>query len=112
MNFDKKKAYPATVHNELILNKEYVLIGRGIYALAQWGYRPGVVSDVIEHIIKNSKRPLTKEEIIREVLKQRMVGKSTVYLSLMNKNKFKRLKNGTYTLNKENTKSLEFRKKQ
>jgi len=36
MKFDHKIANPATVHNELILDKRYVLVGRGIYALKDW----------------------------------------------------------------------------
>lgn len=36
IGFDEKKANSATVHNELILNDRYVLIGRGVYALTKW----------------------------------------------------------------------------
>ncbi|HKK54387.1 MAG TPA: sigma factor-like helix-turn-helix DNA-binding protein [Patescibacteria group bacterium] len=34
--FDKKKANAATVHNELILDDRYKLVGRGLYALKEW----------------------------------------------------------------------------
>lgn len=98
MKFDKKTAYPATVHNELILDDKYVLVGRGIYALAEWGYKPGVVSDVIENILIKEGRSLTREEIVQKVLEQRMVGKSTVHLALMNKEKFRRNPSGLYEL--------------
>lgn len=97
-NFDKKVAHPATIHNELILNDKFVLIGRGIYALSEWGYKPGTVADVISEILKNSGRPLTKEEITNEVLKSRMVKKSTINLALTDKNRFKKLPDQTYTL--------------
>lgn len=97
--FDGKKAHPATIHNELILDHErYVLIGRGIYALKEWGYKPGVVADVIVEIIKNSDRPLNKTEIIKEVLKKRLVKESTIVLSLMNKKRFIKNPDGTYKL--------------
>ena len=95
IKFDKKIAYPATVHNELILNDKYVLIGRGIYALKEWGYKPGVVADVIYRILEE-KGPLTRDEIVKSVLDQRMVGKSTVHLALMNKDKFKKVGNNKY----------------
>jgi hypothetical protein len=49
--FDHKVAYPPTVHNELIMDKKYVLVGRGIYALKEWGYTPGVVADILVNIL-------------------------------------------------------------
>ncbi|MDP2103835.1 MAG: sigma factor-like helix-turn-helix DNA-binding protein, partial [Candidatus Gracilibacteria bacterium] len=54
----------ATIHNELIRNNEFVLIGRGIYVLKEWGYKPGTVLDVIIDIFNKSKIPLSTEEII------------------------------------------------
>jgi hypothetical protein len=98
LNFDHKKAYPATVHNELILDKKYVLVGRGIYALSEWGYKPGVVADVIERVLEEAGVPLAREEIVKRVLEQRIVGKSTVHLALMNKKKFAKEDNGKYML--------------
>ncbi len=96
--FDSKIAYPATIHNELILDDRYVLVGRGIYALKEWGYNPGTVSEVIEKILKNSDHQLTKDEILDKVLKERFVKKSTIYLALTNKNKFTKTADG-YILN-------------
>jgi hypothetical protein len=34
----EKKAHVATTHNELIKDKRFVLVGRGLYALSEWGY--------------------------------------------------------------------------
>jgi len=96
--FDHKKANPATIHNELILDKKYILVGRGIYALAEWGYKPGVVSDVIQEILKEAKLPLSREEIIEKVMAKRLVKRSTIILALMNKNKFKKTATGEYDL--------------
>lgn len=94
--FDEKIAYPATVHNELILDDKYVLIGRGIYALKEWGYQNGTVSEVIENLIKENGQ-MTKEEIMEKVLAQRQVKKSTIYLSLMNNKRLKKI-DGKYSL--------------
>ncbi|PIW37450.1 MAG: hypothetical protein COW24_00070 [Candidatus Kerfeldbacteria bacterium CG15_BIG_FIL_POST_REV_8_21_14_020_45_12] len=92
----KKKAYPPTVHNELILNKEYVLVGRGIYALKDWGYKEGVVSDVIVDILKAASEPLTRPEIVKRVLEQRIVKKNTIHLALTDKTLFRKNGNGRY----------------
>ena len=98
MNFDERMAYPATIHNELILDDKYVLVGRGIYALKEWGYKPGVVSDVIMEILRDVGRPLSKKEIIEEVLKRRMIKETTITLALMNKDRFSRDEKGRYFL--------------
>ncbi|MCB9802659.1 hypothetical protein H6761_01390 [Candidatus Nomurabacteria bacterium] len=97
-SFDKRKAYPATIHNELILDDKYVLVGRGIYALKEWGYKPGVVADVIAEILIEQDRPLSKKEIIAEVLKKRMIKETTITLALMNKDRFERDSKGRYFL--------------
>ena len=85
-----------TVHNELIKDPRFTLVGRGIYALAEWGYTPGYVKDVIAKILKESKKPLTKEEILDEVLKQRLVKENTILLNLSNKNYFQKDSKGHY----------------
>ena len=88
VKFDSKLANAATVHNELILDKKYVLVGRGLYALKEWGYKKGTVLDVIEEIFSDENKFLTREEIIEKVLEKRMVKKATIVLTLMNKDKF------------------------
>jgi hypothetical protein len=98
VSFDKKKANAATVHNELILDNKYVLVGRGLYGLAEWGYQKGTVADVIEEILGESSKPLSRDEIINKVLEKRLVKKATVILALMNKDKFTRV-DGKYRLN-------------
>lgn len=84
----KKKAHPQTIHNELIKNDQFVLIGRGIYALKEWGYSKGTVEDVLKRIIKSSRIPLKKEDILKEIFKIRQVKKATVLINLNNKNIF------------------------
>ncbi|HEX5774611.1 MAG TPA: sigma factor-like helix-turn-helix DNA-binding protein [Candidatus Paceibacterota bacterium] len=89
-----KKAHVATTHNELIKDSRFVLVGRGLYALAEWGYQPGVVRDVIANVL--SKKPLTRDEVINEVKKVRYVKDNTILVNLNDPRYFKRQKDGTY----------------
>ncbi len=91
-----KEAHVATTHNELIKDDRFVLVGRGLYALAEWGYQPGVVRDVIKTILK--KKPLTRDEVIEAVKKVRYVKDNTILVNLNDPRYFKRQKNGTYTV--------------
>lgn len=95
--FDKKKAYSQTVHNELIKDPRFVLVGRGTYALKDWGYEPGTVADVIEKIFKDTKRPMSRDEIVEKVLEKRFVKKNTILLALQDKDKFKRIQKDKFT---------------
>jgi len=90
-----KKAHVATCHNELIKDPRFVLVGRGLYALSEWGYASGVVRDVIMNILKKE-GPLTKEEIIDKVLRERYIKENTVVVNLQNPKHFKRDKVGRY----------------
>jgi hypothetical protein len=98
--FDKKKINLQAVHNELIRHDEFVLIGRGIYGLSEWGFKSGTVAEVIESILKG-KESMSQQEIIDSVLKQRKVKPITVILSLKNKERFIRVGRKQYCL-KEN----------
>lgn len=95
-NLNKKKTHPQTVHNELIKDKNFVLVGRGIYALVEWGYKKGTVKDVIEEILKKSSKPLKKDDILKKVLEIRHVKKSTIVINL--NNYFSKSKEGIYSL--------------
>lgn len=90
-----KKAHPATTHNELIKDKRFVLVGRGVYALAEWGYREGPVATIIENVLRE-KGALTREQIIEAVGKERFVKTNTILVNLQNA-KFKK-KDGKYAL--------------
>lgn len=92
-----KKAHVATTHNELIKDKRFVLVGRGLYALSEWGYSAGVVKDVLRDILEKH-GPLTREEIIDKVRKERYVKDNTIVVNLQDTNLFKKLGNGAYTL--------------
>ena len=96
--FDKRTAHKETVHNELIKDKRFVLVGRGIYALREWGYKDGDVADIIEEILRESHIPLGRDEIIERVLKQRMVKKNTIVFGLLNKNRFTKTIDNKYTI--------------
>lgn len=95
-HFDRK-AHIATTHNELIKDKRFVLVGRGLYALTEWGYSTGVVRDVIAEILKKN-GPLTRDEIIEKVLRERYVKPNTILVNLQNTKYFKKTKEGKFTL--------------
>lgn len=93
--FDHKNVTVQAVHNELIRYPQFVLVGRGLYALREWGYEPGTVADVIESILKE-KGPLSKKEIIAEVAKQRTVKVGTISLNLQKMPYFVRVGRAVY----------------
>lgn len=95
--FDKKVVTTQAVHNELIRYDQFVLVGRGLYALKEWGYKKGTVAEVIEGLLKK-KSPMTKQEIIAGVLKQRKVKKGTISLNLQKNAQFVRVGRAVYAL--------------
>ncbi len=95
--FDKKNVNTQAVHNELIRYDEFVLIGRGIYALSEWGYSQGTVADVITNVLKEH-GALSREEIVEKVLEKRKVKKITILLNLKNKSQFIRVGRDKYEL--------------
>lgn len=92
--WSSKKAHPQTVHNELIKDPRFVLVGRGIYGLAESGYTPGTVSEVIVSVLKASKEPMGKDTIIKRVLEARLVKPNTVFLNLQNRRLFRKTPEG------------------
>ena len=91
----KIKAHVATCHNELIKDPRFVLVGRGLYALSEWGYMSGVVKEVIKKIIEKN-GPLTKAEVIQKVMKERYVKENTIVINLQNPKYFMKSKEGKY----------------
>lgn len=102
-NFDHKHVTVQAVHNELIRYPQFVLVGRGLYALREWGYEPGTVADVIENILRE-KGPLTKKEIISEVAKQRTVKVGTISLNLQKMPYFTRVGRAVYAFDQSKKK--------
>lgn len=91
-----KKTHPATTHNELIKDNRFVLVGRGKYGLREWGYKPGVVREVIKEIL-DKHGPLTRDEIVDYVMKERFLKRNTILVNLQNPEYFTRLEDGRYT---------------
>jgi len=99
LGLGKHTALKQTVHNELIKDKRFVLVGRGLYALREWGFKEGTVKDVLQSIFAESRQPMSKDDVIKRVLQERFVQKNTILLNLNNGKDFTRLKDGRYTLN-------------
>lgn len=97
-DFKRKDVTTQAIHNELIKDKRFVLIGRGIYALKEWGYEKGTVADIISEVLKQAGEPLHRDEIVKRVLKSRFVKETTILLNLQGKPQFKRVAKATYTL--------------
>ncbi|MBR0242888.1 hypothetical protein IJQ51_02985 [Candidatus Saccharibacteria bacterium] len=97
-NFKRKNVTIQAIHNELIKDQRFVLIGRGIYALSSWGYKKGTISEIITGILEKAGEPLSREDIVRQVLKTRKVKETTILLNLQNKKLFKKVDKNSYTL--------------
>jgi Holliday junction resolvasome RuvABC DNA-binding subunit len=96
-DFKRNNVTPQAIHNELIKDPRFILVGRGLYGLSEWGYKAGTLSEVITDILKNE-QPLHREEIIRRVLKQRHIREATILLALQNNKAFKRVSKSQYAL--------------
>ncbi len=97
-DFRRKDVTTQAIHNELIKDNRFVLIGRGIYALKDWGYNKGTVADIISDVLKKEGGPLHRDEIVRRVMKHRQVKETTILLNLQGKQVFKRVAKATYAL--------------
>jgi DNA-binding CsgD family transcriptional regulator len=95
-SFKRKDVTTQAIHNELIKDSRFVLIGRGIYALDTWGFGRGTVADIIADVLKSSSEPLHRDEIVKRVLKSRQVKETTILLNLQSKPQFKRVAKATY----------------
>lgn len=100
-DFKRKDVTTQAIHNELIKDSRFVLIGRGIYALKEWGYKKGTVADMITEVLKEASEPLHRDEIVKRVLKSRFVKETTILLNLQGKDQFKRVAKATYTIDDE-----------
>lgn len=97
-DFKRKDVTTQAIHNELIKDDRFILVGRGIYALKEWGFKKGTVSDVITDILKKANQPLHRDEIVKLVLENRYVKETTILLNLQGKKQFKRVAKATYAL--------------
>lgn len=94
---DTKPAHVQTVHNELVKDERFVLVGRGLYGLKEHGFEPGTVREVIVKILKN-KKALSSSEIMKQVKQKKFVKDTTILLNLQNKEYFRRSPDGHYSL--------------
>ncbi len=92
-----KIANVQTVHNELIKDSRFVLVGRGMYGLQEFGILPGTAREVIAHFIKE-KGPLRSADVVKFVLQKRFFKEGTIMINLQNKKYFKNIGNGTYDI--------------
>ena len=92
---DARLAIASTVHNELIKDPRFVLVGRGMYGLSEHGYKPGTAQEVIARILKQE-GPLKSNEIILAVQKERLFKHNTILVNLQNRSAFERLDDGSY----------------
>jgi hypothetical protein len=97
-DFKRKDVTTQAIHNELIKDKRFVLVGRGIYALKEWGYKKGTVADIIAEILRKEGGALHRDEIVKRVLESRYVKETTILLNLQGKSQFKRVAKATYAL--------------
>lgn len=100
-DFARKEVTTQAIHNELIKDKRFVLVGRGMYALNEWGYKKGTVADIISEVLREAGQPLHRDEIVSRVLKSRFVKETTILLNLQGKPQFKRVAKATYNLDAE-----------
>lgn len=91
----ERKALAPTVHNELIKDSRFVLVGRGVYALREYGYEPGTAREVISRILKK-RGPLTLKDVVLAVEKERLFKPNTILANLQNKDLFERMDGGAY----------------
>lgn len=96
-DFARNNVTEQAIHNELIKDDRFVLIGRGIYALAEQGYKKGSITDVITELLKEN-GPMHRDDIVREVLKSRQVREATILLNLQSKPQFQRVNKNQYQL--------------
>jgi hypothetical protein len=93
--FDTRPALAATVHNELIKDARFVLVGRGIYALKEHGYETGTAREVIKKILA-SQGALHPKDVILAAQKGWFFKPNTILVNLQNQSHFERLPDGRY----------------
>lgn len=98
-NIDNKNVHVQTVHNELIKDSRFILVGRGIYGLRSQGYEGGTVKEVIEKILKEE-GPLSAGQVVKLVNRKKILKKNTILLNLQNGSHFESGDDGKYRIRK------------
>lgn len=86
-----------TVHNELIKDNRFVLVGRGVYGLKEFNLMAGTCKEVIAQILAKH-GPQGAKDLIRLVNEKRDFKENTLILNLQNKKHFVRLGDGRYAI--------------
>lgn len=97
VGFDSKPALASTVHNELIKDERFVLVGRGMYGLAEHGYEKGTAREIIQKVLKEY-GPMKSKEIVAVLQKERFFKYNTILVNLQNRSFFERKSDGTYQI--------------
>lgn len=97
----KRQVHAPTVHNELIADDRFVLVGRGIYALKEWGYVSGTVRYIVEETLKKASLPMTRADVVAAVLRQRIVARSTILLALNSNSRIRKVGRESYQFKKK-----------
>jgi len=97
VRFDAKKAHPQTVHNELIKDKRFVLVGRGLYSLKEFGIEEGTTRELLSKLLKKH-GPTDFDSLVQLVGEHRVLKRNTILLNLQSKKHFKKQDNGKYHL--------------
>ncbi len=84
-----------TVHNELIKDNRFVLVGRGLYSLREFGIVPGTAREIIAHMLTKH-GPMPSKRVIETVREQRVLKDATILINLQNKKHFQCLPDGRY----------------
>ena len=90
-----KKTNTQTIHNELIKDNRFVLVGRGLYGLKEHGYISGTAREIISHLLSKH-GALHPGEVVRLVREQRMLKDATILINLQNRKHFTCLPDGKY----------------
>jgi len=95
----QKTSLPQTVHNELIKDDRFVLVGRGVYGLSEWGLKGGTVRDIIVSLFREkTEDELHADEIVDYVFSHKEVKRTTVLVNLANQEYFSKNNSGKYSL--------------
>ena len=115
--FPNKPVKVSSVHNDLVKNnKIFVNTWLGMYALKSWGFKWGIVADILVRILHSANRPMSIKELTQHVSKEKMCSPNTILLNL-HKYKDKFLKNPEWlyylnpTTSLEPTKVMKWRRK-
>ena len=92
----KKMVTHQAIHNELIRHEDFVLVGRGLYALQEWGMPSGTVCDLIRDVLVENGEPMKRQEIINAVLEKREIRVGTISLNLQKYPFFRRVGRAVY----------------